>query len=116
MRFYDRVFRTFGATMTFAAAVWAAPAHAEDVAFPLSDGRTIHLPMLGELDCASAQDVLNRIDSTGYRPIGPSAPEDPKDRALYEYEGRVSDIARKCDRGGGMDFRFGIRARSFNSN
>lgn len=82
---------------------------ANDVTFELSDGRTLELPTLGEIDCAQAREVLNRIDSTGYRPIGPSAPEHPKDRALYDYEGRVSDKARHCDGGGGgMDFRFGI--------
>lgn len=97
----------FGAAAVIALCL-SGPVEAGDVPFELSDGRTVFLPMLADVDCGSADDVLSRIDAIGYRPIGPLEPEDPKDRVLYEYEERISDKVRECEGSDTMPFRFGI--------
>ena len=58
--------------------------------FVTARGARVDLPAIADLSCAQMRDVLDAIDSTGYR--GPSPkPEDPADMPLLAYEHRLSD-------------------------
>ena len=90
--------RRFGSAkawmLVWAAALMATSAQA--ATFNLSDGRSLELPDLSELqgDCARIRETVDRIDETRYRQ-GPR-PVNPADKPLFDYESRLSTMILYC--------------------
>jgi hypothetical protein len=68
-----------------APAIVAADAHAHRTA----QGVAVETPAIASLDCPAMRRVLDAIDSSGYRGLRPE-PLDAADRALLDYEHRLS--------------------------
>lgn len=71
------------------AAAPPAMAQATD-SFVTSSGHVVQLDPPASLDCKAMVAKLDEIDSTNYRGLN-AGPRDPRDKALFEYEGAVSN-------------------------
>lgn len=82
--------------------------------FRTSSGAELALPTIGGLDCRGLEAVLLEIGDSGYRPIGPDRPDDPLDRALFEYENAAAARQlEECQRNGrARNFSLPLRDRS----
>lgn len=74
------------------AAPFAASAKARTVTFTVSNGQTIVVLDLTEVDtCEEVEDVQRTIQRTGYRTGSPATVTDPRDRELLNYEKEVAE-------------------------
>lgn len=87
-----------GAPLALAAILLAGVVAAQTQVFTTSNGFRLELPVVNGLDdCAQIQDIMDRIDATGYRTGHPSTVSDPEDQLLVEYEDALSvQRYRRC--------------------
>ena len=76
------------ATFAFASS-WGAAAGASAMVYETARGQRVTLSPISSLTCAEMEDMLARIDATGYRE-GRPRPIEAADAPLFDYESELS--------------------------